>query len=217
MTPNAHARNAIDDRHRRVERVSPSEDQRWLVKEGGETERARDQLKVRLAPGLVPQSHRGFSLIEMVIVLVMIGVLAALAMPDLSVATIRGQIKESGPLIDVAKQGVVRAWSLAGRMPADNIEAGIPESAKMVGKYVAAVTVKDGAVNVTWGNSINGSIKDKVLTLRPAYVEGQPAVPMTWVCASAPVPTGMVLAGADATDMPQKYVPLECQARATGK
>ncbi len=159
----------------------------------------------------------GFTLIEMVIVLVMIGVLAVLAMPDLSAATIRGQIKESGPLIDVAKQGVVRAWSLLGKMPADNTEAGIPEPAKMVGKYVGTVTVKDGAVNVTWGNSINGSIKDKILTLRPAYVEGQPAVPMTWVCAGAPVPAGMVLAGVDATDMPQKYVPLECQARAAGK
>lgn len=161
--------------------------------------------------------HRGFTLIEMVIVLVIIGVLAVVAMPDLSVATIRSQIKESGPLIDVAKQGVVRSYALSGKMPVDNAEAGIPEPAKMVGKYVAAVNVKDGAVNVTWGNSINGSIKDNVLTLRPAYVEGQPAVPVTWVCAGAPVPNGMVLAGNDSTNMPAKYVPLECQPRPTGK
>ena len=157
---------------------------------------------------------RGFTLIEMVIVLVIIGVLAVFAMPDLSVAAIRGQIKESGPLLDVAKQGVVQSYGALGKFPANNIEAGIPEPAKMVGKYVTRVDVKDGAVNITWGNSVNGSIKDKVLTLRPAYVDGQPAVPITWVCAAAPVPKGMVLTGVDATDMLAKYVPLECQARA---
>ena len=150
----------------------------------------------------------------MVIVLVLIGVLAVFAMPDLSVATIRGQIKESGPLIDVAKQGVLRGYAALGKFPADNVEAGIPEPTKLVGKYVARIDVKDGAVNVTWGNIVNTSIKDKVLTLRPAYVDGQPMVPVTWVCAAAPIPKGMVLNGADATDMPAKYVPLECQARA---
>ena len=150
----------------------------------------------------------------MVIVLVLIGVLAVFAMPDLSVATIRGQIKESGPLIDVAKQGVLRGYAALGKFPVDNVEAGIPEPTKLVGKYVARIDVKDGAVNVTWGNSVNSSIKDKVLTLRPAYVDGQPMVPVTWVCAAAPIPKGMVLNGADATDMPAKYVPLECQARA---
>ncbi len=161
------------------------------------------------------QRH-GFTLIEMVIVLVIIGVLAVFAMPDLSAAAIRGQIKESGTLIDVAKQGVVRSYGVLGKFPADNIEAGIPEPLKLVGKYVAHIDVKDGAVNITWGNSVNGSIKDRVPTLRPAYVDGQPAVPIIWICAAAPVPTGMVLAGKDATDMPPKYVPLECQAKPDG-
>jgi hypothetical protein len=63
----------------------------------------------------------------MVIVLVLIGILAVFAMPDLSVAAIRGQIKESGPLIDVAKQGVVRGYGALGKFPADNVEAGIPD------------------------------------------------------------------------------------------
>ncbi|MCA3019798.1 MAG: prepilin-type N-terminal cleavage/methylation domain-containing protein [Rhodocyclaceae bacterium] len=158
-------------------------------------------------------ARQGFTLIEMVIVLVLIGILAVFAMPDLSAAAIRGQIKESGPLIDVAKQGVVRGYGALGKFPADNVEAGIPEPTKLVGKYVARIDVKDGAVNVTWGNSVNSSIKDKVLTLRPAYVDGQPTVPIAWVCAAAPIPNGMILTGADATDMPTKYVPMECQAR----
>jgi type IV pilus assembly protein PilA len=150
---------------------------------------------------------------EVVIVLVIIGVLAVMAMPDLSIMAVRGQIKESAPLIDVAKQGVARAFVANGKMPADNAEAGIPESAKLVGKFVTGVDVKDGAVVVTWGNSVNGALKDRKLTLRPAYVDGQPAVPIAWICAAATVPKGMMIAGKDVTDFPAKFVPLECQPR----
>ncbi len=159
----------------------------------------------------------GFTLIEMVIVLVIIGVLAVLAMPDLSVATVRGQIKESAPLLDVAKQGVIRSYALLTKMPADNIEAGLPEPTKLVGKFVSRVDVKDGAVNVTWGNDVNSALKGKVLTLRPAYVDAQPSVPIVWVCAAGNIPNGMQIVGIDATDFPSKFVPLECQHRPTAK
>jgi len=159
----------------------------------------------------------GFTLIEIVIALVIIGILAVMAMPDLSVAAVRGQIRESAPLIDVAKLAVAKSYALTGKMPADNLEAGLPESAKLVGKYVTGVSVKDGAVDVTWGNSVNSFLADKKLTLRPAYVEGQPLVPVSWICSQASVPTGMLIAGADATDLPAKYLPFECKAKPPAK
>jgi type IV pilus assembly protein PilA len=158
--------------------------------------------------------RNGFTLIEIVIVLVVLGILAVMAMPDLSVAAVRGQIKESASLIDVAKKGVQTAYTLTGVMPATNVEAGLPEPAKLVGKYVTGIDVKDGAVNVTWGNSVNSNLAGKVLTLRPAYVDGQPTVPVSWICSAAPVPVGMKLAGADKTDFPKKYTPFECQPKA---
>ncbi len=159
------------------------------------------------------RSQSAFSLIELVIVLVVIGVLAVLAMPDLSVMTVRGQIKESAALIDVAKKGVGTVYALTGKMPADNTEAGLPEAAKLVGKFVTGISVADGAVNVTWGNTVHENLRGKVLTLRPAYVEGQQAVPISWTCAAAPVPAGMLVAGLDKTDLPAKFTPLECKAR----
>ncbi len=161
----------------------------------------------------LPVLQRAFTLIEIAIVLVIIGVLAALAMPDLSVMAVRGQIKESGPLMDVAKKGVGAVYALTGAMPKDNVEAGLPEPEKLVGKYVAGITVVDGAVQVKWGNTVHENLRGKILTIRPAYVDGQQAVPIAWTCAAAPVPTGMAIAGLDKTDMPAKFLPLECKAR----
>ncbi len=162
---------------------------------------------------IVNNAQRAFSLIEMVIVLAIIGVLAVFAMPDLSAIAVRGQIKESGPLIDVAKKSVGAVYANTGKMPADNAEAGLPEAAKLVGKFVTGVTVQDGAVHIAWGNTVHDSLRGKVLTLRPAYVDGQQAVPVSWTCAAAPVPPGMLIAGADKTDMPAKFIPHECKAR----
>ncbi len=159
------------------------------------------------------KSTHAFTLIEMMVVVAIIAILAVMAFPDLSVATIRTQIKESAQLINVAKQGVTNFWALNGKMPADNVEAGLPEPAKMVGKYVARIEIKNGAVNVVWGNSASTYIKDKKMTVRPAYVDGQPLIPLSWICASAPVPKGMTLAGVDITDIPLKYTPLECLAK----
>jgi type IV pilus assembly protein PilA len=83
----------------------------------------------------------------------------------------------------------------------------------LLGKHAARIDGKDGALIITWGNIANSSIKHKVLILRPAFVDCQPTVPIAWVCAAAPIPKGIMLTGADATDMPAKYVPIECQAR----
>lgn len=155
----------------------------------------------------------GFSLIEIAIVLAVLGILAALALPDFSLAAVRGQMKESAPLIDVAKRNVATFYALTGKMPADNVEAGLPEAAKLVGKHVTGISVQDGAVHVTWGNSVNSNLLGKVLTVRPAYVDGQQAVPVSWICSAAPVPVGMLIAGLDKTDLPVKYTPIECKAR----
>jgi type IV pilus assembly protein PilA len=154
---------------------------------------------------------RGFSLMEMLFVLAIIAIIAFMALPDVSIATVRSQIKESNALITVAKTAVGTYHTQNGKMPADNAEALLPEPGKLVGKFVARIEVKDGALHITWGNSVFTQIKETTLSLRPAYVEDQPLVPLSWVCARAAVPTGMRLAGSDRTSMPAKYVPLECR------
>ena len=161
-------------------------------------------------------SH-AFTLLEIVIALIIIGVLAMMAIPDLSIMAVRAQLKESAPLIDVAKAAVTRYYLYNGKMPANNTDAGLPEAAKLVGKYVTGIDVRAGAVTITWGNSVNSSLRDKKLTIRPAFVEDQPVIPIAWICASATVPKGMKIEGIDATDFPAKFIPLECRPRADEK
>jgi type IV pilus assembly protein PilA len=158
------------------------------------------------------QKQRAFTLMEMMVVVAIIAIIALMAMPDLTSPTIRAQIKDSGSLIDVAKSGVVRAYQVTGLFPKNNKEAGVPEPELMVGKYVSRVDVANGAVTMTFGNSAHTSIKGTKLTMRPAYVLNQPSIPISWICGASPVPTAMLVAGQNATDMPPKYQPLECGA-----
>lgn len=160
--------------------------------------------------------QRAFTLMEIVIVVAIIAILALMAMPDMTSPTIRAQIKDSGTLIDVAKAGVVQVYGSTGTFPKNNKEAGVPEPDKMIGKYVTRVEINNGAVTMTFGNSAHVAIKGTKLTVRPAYVENQPSIPISWICGGHPIPNGMQIAGQNITDMPPKYTPLEC-GTPTGK
>lgn len=158
--------------------------------------------------------RRGFTLIELVIVMAIIAILALMAVPSLQESTIIKQVKEGMALADLAKLGVGKVYVLTGDMPANNGAAGVPAQDKIVGSMVTGVAVADGAVTITFGNSSNSSIHGKKLTLRPAIVADAPQVPISWVCNNSPLPTGMTFRGKNETDLPDKWLPLECRERA---
>lgn len=166
---------------------------------------------MKLHTPAVPQSRRGFSLIELVVVIAILATLSLIALPNLTDKLVRDQINEALPLADVAKGPVASAWSLKHLLPADNTAAGIPAPEKIVNTYVRSVAVENGAVHITFGNSANTILKDKVLTLRPAVVDDAPVVPVSWVCAKGKVPDQMTAKGEDRTTVPVKYLPLKCR------
>jgi type IV pilus assembly protein PilA len=153
----------------------------------------------------------GFTWIEMLIVVAVVAGLALLAIPGLQETALRKQVKDGLALSSVATTGVQLAYSLKGEMPADNAAAGIPEAAKIVGNQVKAVNVEAGAVTLTFGNNAAKGLHDKQVTLRPAVVPGETRVPIAWICAATPVPTGMEVRGTDKTDMPMSWLPVECR------
>lgn len=153
---------------------------------------------------------RGFSLLEIMIAVAIVAVIATLAVPSLMRPVVRDQVVAAAPLVDLAKKQVAAVWAATHALPADNAAAGLPAADRMVNNYVRAVSVADGVIEVTFGNSAHGEIAGKVLTIRPAVVEDAPIVPVAWVCAFAAVPDTMTVRGENRTTVPRIVLPYNC-------
>jgi len=156
--------------------------------------------------------HRGFTLIELMVVVGIIAILALLAIPTYQDKFIRDQIAEALPLADIAKPPVALSWALLQNFPADNAAAGLPVADKMVNNFISSVAIQGGAIHVTFGNKANSVIRGKILSLRPAVVEDAPIVPVTWVCGYATAPEKMTIKGENKTNIPPGLLPIRCRA-----
>lgn len=155
---------------------------------------------------------RGFTLVEVLVAVSIIAILAMIAVPSIQERIVREQVVEAAKLADeVVKGPVAKYWRVNSEMPADNEAAEAPAPEKVVGNFVSAVTIEDGAVHITFGNNANGAIKGRTLTLRPAVVADTPQVPPAWVCAFAKVPEKMTVQGRDRTDLENRYLPVNCR------
>ncbi|MBK9114438.1 MAG: pilin [Betaproteobacteria bacterium] len=150
---------------------------------------------------------------ELMIALAIVGILATLAVPALFTPMVRDQIVAAGPLVDLAKKPVAAEWLATQAFPADNAAAGLPAPAKMINNYVTSVAVRDGVIDVTFGNSAHNQIAGRVLTFRPAVVPDAPVVPIAWVCGLADVPAGMTAEGENRTDIAVGLLPFNCQPK----
>jgi type IV pilus assembly protein PilA len=154
----------------------------------------------------------GFTLLEMLAVIAILAILSALAIPSYQGRIVRKQIEAGISLADIAKRPIAASWAAAQVLPADNVAAGLPVPDKIVSNFVSALSVQDGAINLTFGNRANSAIKGKVLTLRPAVVADAPIVPVEWVCGKAEPPAKMTVKGINQTTVPDGYLPLSCHA-----
>jgi type IV pilus assembly protein PilA len=154
---------------------------------------------------------RGFTLIELMIVIAIMGIMATYALPSFQDRVIRAQVGEGVGLSEFARQSVQAYYTRNRSMPKDNAAAGLPPGAHIVGNYVTGVVVNQGAVVITFGNRSNRHLAGKTLTLRPAVVEGYSAVPIAWVCGAAGVPDKMRALGENQTSVPSPHLPIDCR------
>ena len=151
------------------------------------------------------KDQAGFTLIELMIVVAIIGILAAIAIPAYQNYTIRAQISEGINLAAGAKTPIAQAFLNEGQAPANRTEAGLtPNATDTVGKYVTSLAINDGVVIVTFGNEASAQIIGLTATLTPYETDDLGVV---WRCASAPAPVGLSLMGTSGGGNTAAYVP----------
>lgn len=153
---------------------------------------------------------KGFTLLELMIVLAVIAILATIAMPSFKSNNTRAQVVESVELIKTLKENVFLFYQLQKKFPRDNSEAGIPKAELLIGNYVQRIEYVKGSFNITFGNKANSMIKKKVLSIRPMVVKNSPESPISWVCGNSAVPEGMIAVGVNETNIANQYLPINC-------
>ena len=152
----------------------------------------------------------GFTLLELMVVLAVIAILAAVAMPSLEPKYTRAQIAESVDLLKNLKGSVNLYFVTTKKFPRDNLEAGIPKPEHLIGNYVERVDYESGSFNIKFGSKAHARLKGKILSIRPIVVVDSPESPISWICGNASVPGGMVAVGVNKTDIENQFLPLGC-------
>ena len=154
---------------------------------------------------------RGFTLIEMMIVLAIIAIIIFMAMPSPDPTVARRQVVESLELIEDYKELVEFYHKSTHQFLKDNKTAGIPPADKLLGNYVTSIHLEKGAFHLHFGNKAHVAIKDKIISVRPIVVKGSPQSPISWVCGNSAAPEGMVAVGDNKTNLELKDLPLNCR------
>jgi len=138
--------------------------------------------------------QQGFTLIELMIVVAIIGILAAIAIPAYSDYTIRAQVTEGTSLASAVKAGVAESFAGTAVWPANNAALGINNAPQ--GKYVGAINVTNGTISITYsgpvtGGQANAAVDGLILGLRPLL---SPNLDVVWVCGNAALPGAPIAA-----------------------
>ena len=154
--------------------------------------------------------QKGFTLIELMIVVAIIGILAAIAIPAYQNYTIRAQVTEGLTVAGGWKAAISEYYANIGAWPA---VANLTGTIASTGKYVTSVTVAaGGAIVITYGNQANATIGTKTLSILPYTNTNNDIV---WVCGSAAIPAGLTVAtGAAiaANAVAAQYLPTACHS-----
>lgn len=122
---------------------------------------------------------RGFTLIELCLVVAIMGILVAVALPAYSVYTQRAKLSEAMNLLEIGRLAVAEFHARWGVFPRDNESAGLAPPESYRGRWTRGLTLQDGVVRL---DTELEQKSPRVLYVRPAVNKNYPTGPLTWVC-----------------------------------
>lgn len=144
---------------------------------------------------MINQKQQGFTLIELMIVVAIIGILAAIAIPAYQDYVVRAKVSEGLNLASSAQVAVAETLQSTGAYPANQAKAGLASSGSITGNNVSSVAVADdtGVITVTYSGAANGPLTGKTLILTPSTTAGS----LKWKCSGG---------------LASKYLPANCRS-----
>ena len=154
--------------------------------------------------------QKGFTLIELMIVVAIIGILAAIAIPAYQDYTIRAQVTEGLNLASDLKAGVGEVYAQTGDFTGIGLaQVGVSGTGSKSVKYVTGIDVVNGVITITYGGAqANAKISGATLSLSPGSNANEDVV---WVCGNKAPPSGVTVGTTGATSLLDKYMPANCR------
>ena len=159
-------------------------------------------------------AQRGFTLLELMLVVSIIGILAAIALPAYQDYITRSKFTEALTLAEPVKKAVSDYYDRWGAFPENNQQAALSTPPSYIGNYVESITVAQGVIRVTLKQTTGQQLGGKALSLRPAFNPAYPTGPVSWLCENGAVPEGLKAVGAKAAPssvIEDRYLPAPCR------